>query len=77
VLATLILLALVVHTVLDRRDPGYRAVRACLSSRRTFFEHLRALVQYLPFDSWQSLFDFMDNALASAQSKSKPWPNEG
>jgi hypothetical protein len=77
VLATFDLLAFLVHTVLDRLDQGYRAVRARLPSRRTFFEHLRALVLYLPFDSWQSLFDFMDNALAPAQANSKPQPNTG
>ena len=77
VLATLIILAFLVHTVLDRLDHGYRAVRARLPSRRTFFEHLRALVQYLPFDSWQSLFAFMDHALAPAPAKSKLWLNTG
>jgi hypothetical protein len=79
VLATLIILAYLAHTVLDRLDQGYRAVRARLPSRRTFFEHLRALVQYLPFDSWQSLFDFMHDALTPAQPKSKSTlqPNTG
>lgn len=27
--------------------------------RRTFFEHLRALLQYLPFDNWAQLTSFM------------------
>ena len=71
-LATLIILAYLLHTVLDRLDQGYRAVRARLPSRRTFFEHLRALLQYLPFDTWEHLFDFMLDALAPAQPKAKP-----
>ena len=42
VLATLILLAYLVHTVLDGLDQHYRAGRAQLPSRQTCFEHLRA-----------------------------------
>jgi hypothetical protein len=38
-------------------------VRALLPSRRTFFEHLRALLQYLPFDGWEHLMNFMLNRL--------------
>lgn len=40
-------------------DTSYRTVRDSLSSRRTFFEHLRALIQYLPFDDWDHLMRFM------------------
>lgn len=65
VLATMILLAYLCHTVLDWMDERYRAVRAILPSRRTFFEHLRALLQYLPFDGWNQLIAFMLEALES------------
>ena len=44
-LATMILLAFLVHTTFDRIDGPYRTVRSLLPSRRTFFEHLRALIQ--------------------------------
>ncbi len=57
--ATMILLAFLVHTTLDCIDASYRAVRHALPSRRTFFEHLRALIQYLPFDDWNHLMQFM------------------
>ena len=57
--ATMILLAFLVHTTLDLIDAPYRAVRNSLPSRRTFFEHLRALIQYLPFDDWDRLMRFM------------------
>lgn len=77
VLATLILLAYLVHTVLDRLDQRYRAVRAQLPSRQTFFEHLRALLQYLPFDSWDHLFDFMLDALRPAPRQARGQPNTG
>jgi hypothetical protein len=49
----------------------YRAVRAELPSRVTFFEHLRALAQYLPFSSWDELFDFMLEGLKPAPRKAK------
>lgn len=62
-LATLILLAYLCHTILDWMDARYQAVRARLPSRQTFFEHLRALLQYLPFDGWDQLMAFMLEAL--------------
>jgi hypothetical protein len=65
--ASLILLAFLAHTVLDLLDPRYQAVRRHLPSRQTFFEHLRALTQYLLFASWDHLFDFMREALEPAQ----------
>lgn len=57
--ATMILLAFLVHTTLDWIDAPYRTVRDSLPSRRTFFEHLRALIHYLPFDDWNHLMQFM------------------
>ena len=62
-LATLILLAYLFHTMLDCMDAAYRTVRSLLPSRRTFFEHLRALMQYLPFENWAHLMRFMLKAL--------------
>ena len=62
--ATLILLAFLAHTTLDWIDAPYRAVRDALPSRRTFFEHLRALILYLPFDDWDHLMQFMKQRLA-------------
>lgn len=49
---------------LDWMDSSYAKVRALLPSRRTFFEHLRALLQYLPFDDWDHLMRFMQQRLA-------------
>ena len=65
-LASLILLAYLTHTILDWMDERYHAVRALLPSRRTFFEHLRALLQYLPFDNWDQLMAFMLRGLEPA-----------
>jgi hypothetical protein len=55
----MILLAFLFHTALDYLDDSYRQVRSLLPSRRTFFEHQRALLQYLPFDGWNHLMQFM------------------
>ena len=65
-LASLTLLAFLAHTVLELCDRRYRAVRERLPSRRTYFQHLRALTLYWPFDSWEQLLDFMLEALEPA-----------
>lgn len=69
--ATMILLAFLVHTTLDWIDAPYRAVRDALPSRRIFFEHTRALTQYIPFNDWNHLMQFMFDGL-----KARP-PNTG
>lgn len=66
-LATLILLAYLLHTTLDWIDARYHAVRGQLSSRRMFFEHWRTLMLYLPFDSWDHLMSFMLDKLAGTK----------
>ena len=67
--ATMNLMAFLLHTVLEMTDVRYRAVRNALPSRRTFFEHLRALTHYFPFDSWHDLIVFMYNSLAPPTPK--------
>jgi hypothetical protein len=59
VLAMLILLAFLCHTVLQLADSKYQRVRAELGPRRTFFDDIRALTRYLFFESWEHLLDFM------------------
>jgi len=59
VLATLNLLAFLFHTVLEMMDSKFRLLRARLPSRRTFFEHIRALTCYKCFDSFDALIDWM------------------
>ena len=58
-LASLNILAFLVHTVLEWFDQCYRLVRNELASRKTFFNDLRALTRYMYFDSWQQLMEFM------------------
>lgn len=60
-LATLNLLAFLAHTALEWLDDSYRVARSSAPSRRTFFENLRTLLQFIPFDNWQHLMRFMLN----------------
>ncbi|WP_159653256.1 hypothetical protein [Methylicorpusculum oleiharenae] len=62
-MATLVLLACLLHTTLDWVDANYPGMRGFLPSRRTFLKHLRALMQYLPFDGWDHLVQFMPKGL--------------
>jgi len=65
-LATLNVLAFLSHTALEYFDSLYRIARSLLPSRRTFFEHLRALTQYIHFNDWSHLMRFMLKGLGVA-----------
>ena len=58
-LATLNILSLLFHTLLELLDQKYKLLRAHLPTRKTFFDDLRALTGYLYFDSWDHLLTFM------------------
>lgn len=58
-LATLNILSLLFHTLLERLDEKYKRLRSHLPTRKTFFDDLRALTRYLYFDSWNHLLTFM------------------
>ncbi|AFY84403.1 transposase family protein [Oscillatoria acuminata PCC 6304] len=58
-LATLNILSLLFHTLLELLDEKYKRLRAHLPTRKTFFEDLRALTRYLYFDNWDHLLTFM------------------
>ena len=58
-LATLNILSLLFHTLLELLDAKYQLIRAHLPTRKTFFDDLRALTRYLCFDSWDHLLSFM------------------
>jgi hypothetical protein len=66
VLVTLMLLAFLVHTVLQLCDQTYQQVRLILATRKTFFDDIRALTRYLFFDSWAALLAFMLSKLRPA-----------
>jgi len=58
-LASLIILAFLVHTVLEWIDDQYRLLRQKLPSRQRLFSDIRTLTSYLCFDSWGTLMQFM------------------
>lgn len=58
-LATLILLAYLLHTLLDLMDDKFCLLRQKLPSRWRLFDDMKALTTYLCFDSWEHLLDFM------------------
>jgi hypothetical protein len=62
-LLSLNLLAFVCHTVLELVNDQYRAIRAALGPRRTFFQDLETLLRYFPFDSWDAVWAFMFHGL--------------
>jgi hypothetical protein len=62
-LATLIILAFLFHTILSFMDNKYHLIRKKLPSRKTFFDDIRALTRYICFNSWDYLMDFMMEGL--------------
>ena len=63
VLATLNMLAFLLHTIQELIEPAYQRLRQALGPRKTFFNDLRALTRYMLFDSWDDLFRFMEDGL--------------
>jgi hypothetical protein len=57
--ASLIILAFLVHTVLEWMDGQYQLLRRKLPSRRRLFGDIRTLTSYLCFESWEALMTFM------------------
>jgi len=62
-LATLNLLAFLLHTVQELTDFTYRSLRDRLPTRKAFFEHIRVLTQYHCFESFAALLEFMLSGL--------------
>lgn len=66
VLATLNMLAFLIHTIQELIEPAYQRLRRALGARKTFFNDLRTLTRYMVFDSWDDLFLFMEEGLEIA-----------
>ena len=58
-LLTLNLLAFLFHTVLHLADERYQQIRQIRGTRQDFFQDILALTNYLWFESWAALLDFM------------------
>ena len=70
-LASLIILAFLVHTVLEWMDDKYQLLRKKLPSRKRLFNDIRTLTSYLCFETWEALMDFMLQSFESAPPKPK------
>ena len=68
-LASLILLALLTHTVLEWMDDQYHLLRKKLPSRKRLFNDIRTLTSYLCFETWEALMDFMLQSFEPAPPK--------
>jgi hypothetical protein len=58
-LATLNLIAFLLHTLLDLLDGHFQQLRTELVTRFDFFNDLRALLRYMIFEDWDALVFFM------------------
>ena len=65
-LASLILLAFLVHTVLEWMDDQYQLLRQQLPSPQRLFSDIRTLTSYRCFESWRALMMFMRQSFESA-----------
>jgi hypothetical protein len=68
VLASLNILAFLIHTIQEMIEPAYQRLRRALGARKTFFNDLRALTRYVVFESWDDLFSFMEDGLEIDQA---------
>jgi hypothetical protein len=59
ILLSLNLLAFLFHNVLDLVNSIYQKVRKSLGARKRFFNDIRALLNYVWFQSWNDLFIFI------------------
>jgi hypothetical protein len=62
-LATMNILAFLMHTLLEIFDQRYQLIREELGSRETFFNDIRALTRYICFDNWHQLLETMMEGL--------------
>ena len=61
ILLSLNLLAFLFHNVLDLVNNIYQKVRKILGTRKRFFNDIRALLNYIWFQSWNDLFIFISS----------------
>ncbi len=72
-LATFIILAYLLHPMLEGMDDQVRLLRQKLPSCQRPFNDMRALTSYRCFDSWENLIDFMLKGWSPRkQSKNPP-----
>ena len=62
-LASLIVLAYLLHTVLDWVDERFMRLRQLIACRQRLFDDMRALATYCLFPSWSAMIEFMIQGL--------------
>ena len=62
-LASLIILAYLLHTLLDCLDERFARLRELVACRRQLFDDIRALSSFLPFTNWSAMIEFMIQGL--------------
>jgi hypothetical protein len=62
-LASLIVLAYLLHTVLDWLDERFMHLRKLIACRQRVFDDMRALATYCHFPSWSAMIEFMIQGL--------------
>ncbi len=72
-LASLIIPAFLIHTVLEWMNDQYQRLRQKLPSRQRLFSDIRTLTSYLCFESWDALMTFMLQSFEPAP----PQPDTG
>lgn len=70
-LASLVILAFLTHTVLEWMDGKYQLLRKKLPSRKRLFNDIRTLTSYLCFETWEALMDFMLKSFEPTPPKPK------
>lgn len=58
-LASMIMLAYLLHTLLDWLDERFARLRELVACRQRLFDDIRALSTYLHFPSWSAMIEFM------------------
>ena len=62
-LASMIMLAYLLHTLLDWLDERFARLRELVACRSQLFADIRALSSYLHFPSWAAIIEFMIQGL--------------
>ena len=71
-LASLIILAFLTHTVMEWMDEKFQLLRRKLPSRKRLFNDIRTLTSYLCFETWEALMDFMLQSFELTPTPPKP-----
>jgi len=69
-LATMNVLAYLMHTMQDMMSKSYKKLREQIPTRKMFFDHIKTILEYLIFTEWEVLMQWMLKGLETG------WPAE-